>query len=137
MSDMFESVKRAAGDMMGRAAWEAEKSQRIAALQRELDLLTRERATLIDQLVVVVTDLTRKGQITQPALKAIADRMANLSDDVSRAQSAIKTIQNEKYQPGVASFSASVGGPSKSCPSCGAHMPLNSRFCASCGAKMA
>lgn len=137
MSDMFESVKRAAGDMMGRAAWEAEKSQRVAALQREMDLLTRERAALVEQLTTVVTDLARKGQIAQPALKAIADRLVGLTDDVSRNQSAIRTIQNEKYQPGMASFSASAGGPSKSCPSCGAHMPLSSRFCAACGAKMA
>jgi hypothetical protein len=133
---MFESVKRAAGDMMGRAAWEAEKSQRIAALQRELDLLTKERAALIDQLAVVVADLAKRGQLTQPALKALADRLTTLTDDMTRSQGAIKSIQTEKYQPGAVSFSAS-GGPSKSCPSCGAHMPLNSRFCASCGAKMA
>ena len=137
MSDMFESVKRAAGGMMGRAAWEAEKSQRIAALKRELDLLVKERNALMDQLAGVVTDLAKRGELTQPALKALADRMAALSDDMNRTQSAMKTIESEKYQPGMASFSANAGGPSKSCPSCGAHMPLNSRFCASCGAKMA
>ncbi len=136
MSDMFESAKRAAGAMMGRAAWEAEKSQRIAALERELSLLTKERAALIDQLAVVVADLGRRGELTQPALKALADRLTRLDDDMSRSQSAIKTIQSEKYQPGAVSFSPAAG-PSKSCPSCGAHMPLNSRFCASCGARMA
>lgn len=136
MSDMFESAKRAAGAMMGRAAWEAEKSQRIAALERELSLLTKERAALIDQLAVVVADLGRRGELTQPALKALGDRLTRLDDDLSRSQSAIKTIQTEKYQPGAVSFSPAAG-PSKSCPSCGAHMPLNSRFCASCGARMA
>jgi uncharacterized coiled-coil protein SlyX len=136
MSDMFESAKRAAGAMMGRAAWEAEKSQRIAALERELSLLTKERAALIDQLAVVVADLGRRGELTQPALKALADRLTRLEDDMGRSQSAIKTIQTEKYQPGAVSFSPAAG-PSKSCPSCGAHMPLNSRFCASCGARMA
>ncbi len=135
MSDMLESVKRAAGGMMGRAAWEAEKSQRIAALERELNLLTKERSALIDQLAVVIADLSKRGELTQPALKALGERLTKLDDEVSRSQSAIKTIQSEKYQPGAVSFSAP--GPSKSCPSCGAHMPLNSRFCASCGARMA
>ena len=136
MSDMFESAKRAAGAMMGRAAWEAEKSQRIAALERELSLLSKERTALIDQLAVVVSDLSKRGELTQPALKALADRLTKLDEDMSRSQSAIKTIQTEKYQPGAVSFGAS-GGPSKPCPSCGAHMPLNSRFCASCGARLA
>lgn len=136
MSDMFESVKRAAGGMMGRAAWEAEKAQRVSALERELALLMKERGALIDQLATVVTDLAKRGELTQPALKAVAERLANLDGDVGRSQSAIKTIQSERYQPGAVSFSAG-SGPSKSCPSCGAHMPLNSRFCASCGAKMA
>ena len=136
MSDMFESAKRAAGAMMGRAAWEAEKSQRIAALEREMALLTKERAALIDQLAAVVADLGKRGELTQPALKALAERLNNLDGELSRSQSAIKTLQTEKYQPGAASFGASTG-PSKSCPSCGAHMPLNSRFCASCGARLA
>lgn len=136
MSDMFESVKRAAGGMMGRAAWEAEKAQRLSALERELALLMKERGALIDQLATVVTDLAKRGELTQPALKAVAERLANLDSDAGRSQSAIKTIQAERYQPGAVSFAAG-SGPSKSCPSCGAHMPLNSRFCASCGAKMA
>lgn len=136
MSDMFESVKRAAGGMMGRAAWEAEKSQRIAALRRELDLLAKERTALVEQLAGVVTDLAKRGQVTQPSLKALAERLGELSADLDRSQSAIKTIETEKYQPGKVSFGGSAG-PSKPCPSCGAHMPLNSRFCASCGAKLA
>ena len=136
MSDMFESVKRAAGGVMGRAAWEAEKAQRVSALERELGLLVKERTALIDQLAVVVSDLGKRGELTQPALKALAERLSKLDDELSRSQSAIKSIQSEKYQPGAVSFSAAAG-PSKSCPSCGAHMPLNSRFCASCGARMA
>jgi uncharacterized coiled-coil protein SlyX len=136
MSDMFESAKRAAGAMMGRAAWEAEKSQRIAALERELGLLTKERSALIEQLAAVVADLGKRGELTQPALKALGERLVNLNDEVSRSQTAIKTIQSEKYQPGAVTFSPAAG-PSKSCPSCGAHMPLNSRFCASCGARLA
>ena len=136
MSDMFESVKRAAGDMMGRAAWEAERSQRIAALRRELDLLVKERTALVEQLAGVISDLDKRGQITQPALKALAERLGELSADMERSQGAIKTIETEKYQPGKVSVGGAAG-PSKSCPSCGAHMPLNSRFCASCGAKMA
>lgn len=133
---MFDSVKRAAGDVMGRAAWEAEKAQRLTALERELGLLTKERAALIDQLAVVVADLAKRGELTQAPLKALAQRLATLNDELTRSEGAIKKIQTEKYQPGAVSFAAAAG-PEKSCPSCGAHMPLSARFCASCGARMA
>lgn len=136
MSDLFDSVKRAAGGMMGRAAWEAEKAQRLAALERELGLLTKERTALVDQLAVVVADLAKRGELPQPPLKALAERLTNLDDEMGRSQSAIRKIQSEKYQPGAVSFTPAAG-PEKSCPACGAHMPLNSRFCPSCGARMA
>lgn len=137
MQDMFGSAKRAAGAMMSRAAWEAERTQRIAAIQRELGLLQRERAALLDQLAGTVTDLARRGEAMQPALKAIADRLVAMEDEVKRAQSAIQTIQSEKYQPTAAPYSVGVAGPEKACPTCGARMPTSARFCSSCGARLA
>lgn len=137
MQDMFGNAKRAAGAMMSRAAWEAERTQRIAAIQRELGLLQRERAALLDQLAGTVTDLARRGEAMQPALKAIADRLVAMEDEVKRAQSAIQTIQSEKYQPTAAPYSVGVAGPEKACPTCGARMPTSARFCSSCGARLA
>lgn len=137
MQDMFDSAKRAAGVMVGRAAWEAEKTQRIGAIQRELGLLHRERGALLDQLAGVAIELSRRGETMQPALKAIADRLAAMEDEVKRAQSAIQTIQSEKYQPTAAPYSVSVTGPEKACPTCGARMPSSARFCSSCGARLA
>ena len=137
MQDMFDNARRAAGAMMGRAAWEAERTQRIAAIQRELGLLQRERAALLDQLAGAVVDLARRGDAMQPALKAIADRLAAMEDEVKRAQSAIQTIQSEKYQPTAAPYSVGATGPEKPCPTCGARMPTNARFCSSCGARLA
>jgi DNA repair exonuclease SbcCD ATPase subunit len=137
MQDMFDSAKRAAGAMVGRAAWEAEKTQRIGAIQRELGLLQRERAALLDQLAGAAIDLSRRNEAMQPALKAIADRLAAMEDEVRRAQSAIQTIQSEKYQPTAAPYSVSVSGPEKACPTCGARMPASARFCSSCGARLA
>lgn len=137
MQDMFDNARRAAGAMMGRAAWEAERTQRIAAIQRELGLLQRERAALLDQLAGTVSDLARRGEPMQPALKAIADRLAAMEDEVKRAQAAIQTIQSEKYQPTAAPYAVGVAGPEKSCPTCGARMPVSARFCSSCGARLA
>lgn len=136
MQDMFDNAKRAAGAMMGRAAWEAERTQRIAAIQRELGLLQRERAALLDQLAGTVSDLARRGEAMQPALKAIADRLAAMEDEVKRAQAAIQTIQSEKYQPTAAPYAVGAAGPEKSCPTCGARMPASARFCSSCGARL-
>lgn len=137
MQDMFDNAKRAAGAMMSRAAWEAERNQRIAAIQRELGLLQRERASLLDQLAGTVTELSRRNEPMQPALKAIADRLAAMEGEVKRAQAAIQTIQSEKYQPTAAPYSVGVAGPEKACPTCGARMPTSARFCSSCGARLA
>lgn len=136
MQDMFDNAKRAAGAMMSRAAWEAERTQRIGAIQRELGLLQRERAALLDQLAGTVSDLARRGEPMQPALKAIADRLAAMEDEVKRAQIAIQTIQSEKYLPIAAPYSVSMSGPEKICPTCGARMAASARFCSSCGARL-
>lgn len=137
MQDMFDSAKRAAGAMVGRAAWEADKTQRIGAIQRELGLLHRERAALLDQLAGAVIDLSRRGEAMAPALKAIADRLAAMEEEVKRAQVAIQTIQSEKYQPAAAPYGIGIAGPEKACPTCGARMPATARFCSSCGARLA
>ncbi|HEY7850238.1 MAG TPA: zinc-ribbon domain-containing protein [Ktedonobacterales bacterium] len=136
MQDMFDNAKRAAGAMVGRAAWEAEKTQRIGAIQRELGLLQRERGALLDQLAGAVIELSRRGESMPPALKAIADRLAAMEDEVKRAQTAIQTIQSERYQPTAAPYNVSVTGPEKACPTCGARMPSTARFCSSCGARL-
>lgn len=136
MQDMFDNAKRAAGAMVSRAAWEAEKTQRIGGIQRELGLLQRERAALLDQLAGAAIELSRRHEAMPPALKAIADRLAAMEDEVKRAQIAIQTIQSEKYQPAAAPYAVSVSGPEGSCPTCGARMPATARFCSSCGARL-
>jgi chromosome segregation ATPase len=136
MQDMFDNAKRAAGAMVSRAAWEAERTQRISAIQRELGLLQRERASLLDQLAGAVVELSRRREAMPSTLKAIADRLATMEDEVRRAQTAIQTIQSEKFQPTAAPYSVSVSGPEKACATCGARMPATARFCSSCGARL-
>lgn len=140
MQDMLDNARRAAGAMVNRATWEADRSSRIAGLQRELVLLQKERAALLDQLAGVVADLSRRGELTQPALKAIAARLAGMEDEAQRAQASIQTIQSERYQPGAAPYAVGQphgAGAERACPSCGAHMPTSARFCSSCGARLA
>lgn len=137
MQDMFESARRAAGAVVGRAAWEAERTQRISAIQREIGLLQRERSALLDQLATTVVDLARRGQQIPSELHAIADRLNAMDGEFKRAQTAITTIQNERYQPSAAPYAVSVAGPERICPTCGAHMPTTARFCSSCGGRLA
>jgi len=136
MQDMIDNAKRAAGAMMSRAAWEAERTQRIGAIQRELGLLHRERASLLDQLAGAVIEMSRRGETMPPALKAIADRLAAMENEVRRAQSAIQTIQSEKFQPTAAPYSVGATGAEKPCATCGARMPASARFCSACGARL-
>ncbi len=137
MQDMFESARRAAGAVMGRAAWEAERTQRISAIQREIGLLQRERSALLEQLATTVVDLARRGQQIPSEVRAIADRLTAMDGEFKRAQTAVTTIQNERYQPGAAPYAVSVAGPERICPTCSAHMPATARFCSSCGGRLA
>jgi len=154
---MFESAKRAAGNMVGRAAWEADKSQRVNAQQHELDLLNRERQALLDQVAAVLVDLQRKGQVTQPSLKAVAERLTAMQDEMRRAQASIEAIRSEAYQPGAVSFgvqrntpdansvpaprnisapAAPTAGGMVPCPRCGQMQNVNAAFCSTCGSRM-
>ena len=104
MEDLFESAKRAASNAVERAAWEADKLRRVSERQKELELTRRERAAMMEQLVATVRDLEARGQITQPQLKSLAERLATLERDLANGQSDIQAIKNETYKPGSVSI---------------------------------
>jgi len=145
MEDLIESAKRAAGAAMERAAWEADKLRRVNERQREIDLLRRERMALVEQLVSTVRDLERRGELTQPALKTVAERLRMLEDGIVGGQADIEKIRQETYTPGSVSVSvqrrdASLGTGSASdrrpCPTCGRSMRLSAAYCSACGARL-
>ena len=138
MQDMFEQAKRAATSAVERAAWEADRMRRVGARQREADLAERERAALLEQLGSVVLDLDQRGQLTQPALKALAQRLAQLRDEINRIQSDVRDMRKETFTPGSVSIQVSRPGAADTepCPTC--HQPVrkSAAFCPSCGARL-
>jgi hypothetical protein len=147
MEDLIESAKRAAGAAMERAAWEADKLRRLNDRQHEIDLLRRERMALVEQLVGTVRDLERRGELTQPALKTVAERLRTLEDGITSGQADVSNIRQESYTPGSVSVSvqrrdASAGSAGSSastrrpCPTCGRPTRLSAAYCSACGARL-
>jgi DNA repair exonuclease SbcCD ATPase subunit len=144
MEDLFESAKRAASNAVERAAWEADKLRRANERQKELELLRRERAAMMEQLVATVRDLEARGQITQPQLKSLAERLTTLERELANGQSDIQAIRNETYTPGSVSISvqrkgapaANSGGSTYPCPTCGRPVRSSAAFCSACGARL-
>jgi hypothetical protein len=144
MEDLFESAKRAASNAVERAAWEADKLRRVSERQKELELVRRERAAMMEQLVATVRDLEARGQITQPQLKSLAERLTALERDLANGQSDIQTIKNETYKPGSVSITVQrkdASQPASSagtypCPTCGRPVRSSAAFCSACGARL-
>ncbi|HLJ82534.1 MAG TPA: zinc ribbon domain-containing protein [Ktedonobacterales bacterium] len=138
MQDMFEQAKRAATHAVERAAWEADRMRRVGARQREAELAERERVALLDQLGGVVLDLDKRGQLTQPALKALAQRLAQLRDEINHIQDDVQGIRKENFTPGSVSIQVNRPGAADTepCPTC--HQPVrkSAAYCPSCGARL-
>ena len=75
MQDIIENARRMASNAVERAAWEADKLRRASARQREIELAERERATLLDQIAHVVSELESRGQLNNATLSALAQRL--------------------------------------------------------------
>ncbi|HEV8194696.1 MAG TPA: zinc-ribbon domain-containing protein [Ktedonobacterales bacterium] len=139
MQDMIENAKRAASTAVERAAWEADRMRRIADKQREVDLLQRERTTLIEQLASVVLDMERRGQLPGGPLKSLAERMVALTTDVNKGTAEVQAIRTEQFQPGTVTISVQRKGETTghlTCPTCGRSVRRSSNFCQACGARL-
>jgi hypothetical protein len=146
MEDLFESAKRAASSAVERAAWEADKLRRVSERQREMELLRRERLALVEQLISTVRMLEQRGQLTQPELKTLAERLRTIDMDVAKGQSDIQAIRRETFTPGSVTISvqrrdATSGvatGPRDRipCPTCGRPTRRTAAFCSACGARL-
>jgi len=94
--------------------------------------------------VATVRDLEARGQITQPQLKSLAERLTTLERELANGQSDIQAIKNETYTPGSVSISVqrkgapqpSSGGSTYPCPTCGSPVRSSAAFCSACGARL-
>ncbi len=139
MQDFLDSAKRAAGTAFERAAWEADKMRRSTARQHDVELLQRERAALLEQLSSVVLDLEQRGQITQPPLRALAERMRVLTNDLNAAAAEIDAIRTETFAPGTISVAVQrrgAGNDTTPCPTCHQPVRTGATFCSNCGARV-
>lgn len=137
MQDLFENAKRMANSAVERAAWEADKLRRSTARQHDIEVAQRERGALLDQLANVVLDLERRGQLTQPPLQALAQRLKALEDEVNKAQVDLLAIRREAYPsaPGAPSGNASIE-ETETCPTCGQFNRKTAAYCNNCGARL-
>src|SRR5690242_11075227 len=145
MEDLIESAKRAASAAMERAAWEADKLRRVNERQREIELLRRERLALVEQLVSTARMLEQRGQLTQPELKTVVERLRTVEMGVANGQVDIQNIRHETFTPGSVTISvqrrdtSSPGGVASPrdripCPTCGRPTRRTAAFCSACGA---
>jgi hypothetical protein len=149
---MFENAKRVASTAVERAAWEADKVRRSGARQREIDLLKRERSAVVEQLAGVLLDLSRRGELTQGPLQAIAARLQSLDGDIGHGEAEVTAIRNETFVPGTISINVqrkddpnampsnapaqNTQNANSTCPSCGRAVRRSAAFCPACGAKV-
>lgn len=137
MQDLFENAKRVANSAVERAAWEADRLRRTTARQHDIDVAQRERGALLDQLANVVLDLERRGQLTQPPLQALAQRLKALEDEVNRAQVDLLTIRKETYPNGPAGPASHASiEETEPCPTCGQLNRKTAAYCNNCGARL-
>lgn len=153
MQDMFENAKRVASTAVERAAWEADKVRRSSARQREIELMKRERAAMIEQLAGVLLDLERRGELTQRPLQTLATRLRELDSDINKGDADITAIRNETFVPGTitinvqrkddpnatppsGSRSPASSASATTCPSCGGSVRPGAAFCPACGTKL-
>jgi hypothetical protein len=158
MQDFIESAKRAAGNALERAAFEAEKVRRSTARQHDVELAQRERAALLEQIADIVLDLEARGQLAPDALRQLGQRLRQLQTEITTAQAEVQIIRNEAYKPGSVSIQVTHNGPpaapalrapatalppqptpvavSAPCPTCRRPVRAGAAFCPSCGARM-
>ena len=77
-------IGRAASNAVERAAWEADKLRRVSERQKELELVRRERAAMMEQLVATVRDrpahvsIIATGRDAPAALIDVADTVTEM-----------------------------------------------------------
>lgn len=154
MQDLFENAKRAAGNAVERAAWEADKLRRATARHREVELLQRERTALVEQLAGVLLDLDQRGQLPDGPLKTLAERLRALDAEANHGHAEVQAIRAEQYVPGSVSISvqrrddqhrddqhrdSTQDDPrdgTMSCPTCGRPVRRSAAYCPGCGARL-
>ncbi|MGC9348714.1 MAG: zinc ribbon domain-containing protein [Anaerolineae bacterium] len=156
MGSLFDRLRSGAG----KAAFEADKLRRIAAVQSNVRSLKEEITQAFYRAGYIAFDTYQADQIDQPDLVAACERIANLQAQLAAYEREIEAIRDEAYEepthvpqtglvcpdghgelPPGAQFcpvcgarGAQAPAAEASCPACGAALMPEARFCPKCGA---
>jgi hypothetical protein len=158
MSGLFGHLRSTAG----KAAFEAEKVRRIASIQSAIRSLKSDANRAYYEVGRLAFTLYEAGEIEQPALKALCERLRTLESEITAREQEIEQLRREPFleptvgaagQVGVicpnghgplvagAAFCQECGAagvtsrplPAPICQQCGAALFPEAQFCASCG----
>lgn len=126
MSDFFKRVRSGAG----KAAFEADKTRRIQALQLKIRPLNQETEKLFSQVGRVAFSLYQEDQIGQPDLKAACEELAGVFSQIGAIEQEVEAIRAETFVD--ASAMPQYG---HICPNGHGQIPPQDNFCQTCGAR--
>lgn len=128
MSSIIDRLRSGAG----KAAFEADKLRRVAAVQSAIKSLKEEVNKSFYQVGHVAYTLHTQGQVTQPELKEACDRLAALQTQIAAHEREIESIRAEEYVEPVSQSTTQYG---RVCPNGHGPIPLPNNFCQTCGAQ--
>lgn len=133
MPGFFDKIKSG----VDKAAFEAERLQRVNQAQGALSKLKGELTTQVSAIGARVVDLYDGGALTQPELLELCQQVDVLRQQVAEQQEEVERIRQEKAPETVAAAPVPTAAPvGQSCPSCHTQVAAGVKFCPNCGAKM-
>jgi len=149
----LDELSRKLAEGVDRARFEAEKFQRVTAIQGEISMLRRQidgkRLEFGDRAL----ELFKAGAIQSPTLAAILREIEALQASLTLKEEELRHVQGQVFieptttraqnvpisiepprQPAPPSVPPVAGG--KTCPSCGFQMPQTAVFCPNCGLRI-
>jgi len=148
----LDELSRKLAEGVDRARFEAEKFQRVTAIQGEISTLRRQidgkRLEFGDRAL----ELFKAGAIQSPTLAAILREIEALQASLTLKEEELRHVQGQVFieptttraqnvpisveplRPPAPSVPPIAGG--KTCPSCGFQMPQTAVFCPNCGLRI-
>lgn len=152
----LDELSRKLAEGVDRARFEAEKFQRVTAIQGEISNLRRQvdakRLEFGDRAI----ELLKAGAIQSPTLAALLREIEALQASLTLKEEELRHVQGQVFvepapAPRTQNVPVSVEPPrpptpappppqpvagSKVCPSCGFQMPQTAVFCPNCGLRV-
>ncbi|MBO9324914.1 MAG: zinc-ribbon domain-containing protein [Roseiflexus sp.] len=152
----LEELSRKLAEGVDRARFEAEKFQRVTAIQSEISTLRRQLDGKRLEFGDRALELFKAGAIQSPTLAAILREIEALQSKLTLKEEELRHVQGQVFiepttrhaqnvpvsiEPSSSPTPASLpptlpvaGG--KTCPSCGFQMPQTAIFCPNCGLRV-